>query len=326
MAQNTKATMPGRQCSTENKEQIQHTRGNTGGQSLSAPVITGTTALALLTSPNGGCLFLHTSYGVAQTQIERNTGKPRSFERYMAVVYRDRLNFAPADFIQVLSSLFVFLRCSALSFRPQASSTHAEKLAPGFSDLSHSTLSSIASISSLGNRIPLYEDLLFLFPVAITRLCCSHSVCIHHTRKNGTKKVLTCLHTTAYSLLEIGVYTPFGIKTDTTRPRSARTLAGPLTTAVNVDNEAAMKDHITHPQGRDSHSLNKFTWLFLGTPKGQTCTPVVIRTTADTEEEARAWYPRWDLTFAAKIRSECSLYQYPSGAFELSINRLEVQP
>ncbi|HGY2794566.1 TPA: host cell division inhibitor Icd-like protein [Citrobacter amalonaticus] len=87
-----------------------------------------------------------------------------------------------------------------------------------------------------------------------------------------------------------------------------------------------MKDHITHPQGRDSHSLNKFTWLFLGTPKGQTCTPVVIRTTANTEEEARAWYPRWDLTFAAKIRSECSLYQYPSGTFELSINGLEVQP
>ncbi|KAA1278220.1 host cell division inhibitor Icd-like protein [Citrobacter pasteurii] len=63
----------------------------------------------------------------------------------------------------------------------------------------------------------------------------------------------------------------------------------------------------------------KFTWLFLGIPKGQTCTPVVIRIAADTEEEAREWYSCWDLTFAAKIRSECSLYQYASGAYELNV-------
>ena len=89
-----------------------------------------------------------------------------------------------------------------------------------------------------------------------------------------------------------------------------------------------MKDHITHPQGRDSDNqklMPAYTWLFLGTPKGQTCTPVVIRTAADTEEEARAWYPRWDLTFAAKIRSECSLYQYRNGAFELPVSGLEVR-
>ena len=89
-----------------------------------------------------------------------------------------------------------------------------------------------------------------------------------------------------------------------------------------------MNDHNTHPQERDSYPpelLPAYTWLFLGTPKGQACTPVVIRTTADTEEEARAWYPRWDLTFAAKIRSECSLYQYRNGAFELTVKGPEVQ-
>lgn len=69
----------------------------------------------------------------------------------------------------------------------------------------------------------------------------------------------------------------------------------------------------------------KFTWLFLGTPKGQACPPVVIRVAADTEDEARQWYPRWDLTFAAKIRSECSLLQYRNGTFELNINGLEVR-
>lgn len=107
MTHKTKATLPGRQC--DNTKQIQHTRGNAGGQSLSAPVITGTTALALLTSPNGGCLFLHTSYGVAQILSERNTGKPRSFECCMVVVYRGQRNFAPAVFIQVSGYFWAFL-------------------------------------------------------------------------------------------------------------------------------------------------------------------------------------------------------------------------
>lgn len=69
----------------------------------------------------------------------------------------------------------------------------------------------------------------------------------------------------------------------------------------------------------------KFTWLFLGIPKGEVCAPVVIRIGADTEEEAREWYSRWDLTFAAKIRSECPLYQHSNGAYELTIAGLEVR-
>lgn len=48
MLDKTKAAMRGRQCSTENKEQGQHTRLVAGGQSLTAPVITGTTPLARL--------------------------------------------------------------------------------------------------------------------------------------------------------------------------------------------------------------------------------------------------------------------------------------
>ncbi|HHB7443043.1 TPA: host cell division inhibitor Icd-like protein [Klebsiella pneumoniae] len=48
----------------------------------------------------------------------------------------------------------------------------------------------------------------------------------------------------------------------------------------------------------------EFTWLFLGTPVGTSCTPVVLRTTAATEDDARAEFSGWDLTFAAKIRTE----------------------
>lgn len=51
----------------------------------------------------------------------------------------------------------------------------------------------------------------------------------------------------------------------------------------------------------------KFTWLFLGTPRGHSCLPVVLRTVADTEDTARAKFCGWDLTFAAKIRTESPL-------------------
>lgn len=67
----------------------------------------------------------------------------------------------------------------------------------------------------------------------------------------------------------------------------------------------------------------KFTWLFLGTPKGTACTPVTLRTQAEDEQSARAEFCGWDLTFAAKIRCECSLYQYRNGTFELNFSGLE---
>lgn len=49
---------------------------------------------------------------------------------------------------------------------------------------------------------------------------------------------------------------------------------------------------------------SKFTWLFLATRPNDTVTPTVLRTVADTEDAARAEFCGWDLTFAAKIRTE----------------------
>lgn len=53
-----------------------------------------------------------------------------------------------------------------------------------------------------------------------------------------------------------------------------------------------------------THTKTKFTWLFLATPKKHECTPIVLRTQADSEEAARNTFPGWDLVFAAKIRTE----------------------
>ncbi|ELI8806241.1 TPA: host cell division inhibitor Icd-like protein [Klebsiella pneumoniae] len=49
----------------------------------------------------------------------------------------------------------------------------------------------------------------------------------------------------------------------------------------------------------------EFTWLFLATPKHLPhVAPVVLRTNAATEEEARAEFSGWNMVFAAKIRSQ----------------------
>ncbi|EBV5086334.1 host cell division inhibitor Icd-like protein [Salmonella enterica subsp. enterica serovar Ball] len=51
-------------------------------------------------------------------------------------------------------------------------------------------------------------------------------------------------------------------------------------------------------------STSKFTFLFLALKPGDNCAPTVLRTVAETEDAARAEFPGWDLTFAAKIRTE----------------------
>ncbi|WP_321028524.1 host cell division inhibitor Icd-like protein [Citrobacter braakii] len=82
-----------------------------------------------------------------------------------------------------------------------------------------------------------------------------------------------------------------------TKPCSARTLTGPLTKPLIGVTVMADKQHTqTHP---------KFTWLFLATPKSHPdCSPVVLRFDTDTEENARAAFPGWEMVFAAKIRAE----------------------
>ncbi|HGC8063927.1 TPA: host cell division inhibitor Icd-like protein [Yersinia enterocolitica] len=102
------------------------------------------------------------------------------------------------------------------------------------------------------------------------------------------------------------------------KPGSVGALTGPLTTNDRLRIEVAMKNHITPISGRTAYTLNtarsKFTWLFIGTPTNTpNCTPIVLRTEADTETEARELFPAWSLTFAAKIRTECSVADHRSG-------------
>lgn len=49
-----------------------------------------------------------------------------------------------------------------------------------------------------------------------------------------------------------------------------------------------MKNSTTHPQGRESHDLNKFAWRFLAL---STAKPRLITIEATTEREARRQSP-----------------------------------
>lgn len=83
-------------------------------------------------------------------------------------------------------------------------------------------------------------------------------------------------------------------------PQVSLPLAGLLTTNDSESIEVAMRNHTTHPQGRDSHDLNKYIWRFLALSAGES---QIIHVTAWTEREARSRCPSGCVAvFAARIR------------------------
>ncbi|EEZ2540659.1 host cell division inhibitor Icd-like protein [Escherichia coli] len=84
------------------------------------------------------------------------------------------------------------------------------------------------------------------------------------------------------------------------RPAVLATHAGRLTTNDSRSIEVAMRNHTTHPQGRDSHNLNKYIWRFIALSTAQ---PRVITIEATSEQEARQQSPAGCvMVFAARIR------------------------
>ncbi|SXK94791.1 Uncharacterised protein [Klebsiella pneumoniae] len=201
-----------------------------------------------------------------------------------------------------------FLRCSAFSLRPQASSTHAEKLAPGLSCFSRSTLASISSTNSYGNLIPLYADLLFLCPVAIG----DDSCWCFNTREN--KSSLQICEVFKYFWLDvfkhIGVRylntlstAKAQVRHKTAKPRGALTPSGLLTTSDRTSIEVAMLNSTTPLTGRASISPTLFTWRFLALNRhDKKAKPCRLSVDAATEREARSILsPHFILSLAARL-------------------------
>lgn len=87
-------------------------------------------------------------------------------------------------------------------------------------------------------------------------------------------------------------------------PQVSLPLAGLLTTNDSESIEVAMRNHTTHPQGRDSHNLNKYIWRFITLSTAQ---PRVITIEATSEQEARQQSPDGCvMVFAARIRQGVS--------------------
>ncbi|EEQ3493604.1 host cell division inhibitor Icd-like protein [Escherichia coli] len=155
---------------------------------------------------------------------------------------------------------------------------------------------SMPSIISWAIRAVTDCDFAFFGPVAMSNSLCFWCKTIY-TKKNYFEG-LTCktllFYIVSYTLLIQGA--------ETTKPGSALTLTGLLTTNDNESIEVAMLNHTIHPQGRDSHNLNKYIWRFIALSTAQ---PRVITIEATSEQEARQQSPAGCvMVFAARIRQE----------------------
>ncbi|EHH9637253.1 host cell division inhibitor Icd-like protein [Escherichia coli] len=156
---------------------------------------------------------------------------------------------------------------------------------------------SMPSITSCGIRAVSDCDFAFFEPVAICNPL-NESV-RQYTHKKSYIKALTCkppINKVTYTLLMQGA--------ETTKPRTVGAVTGLLTTNDSKIIEAAMRNHTTHPQGRDSHNLNKYIWRFIALSTAQ---PRVITIVATSEQEARQQSPAGCvMVFAARIRQGVS--------------------
>ncbi|EFN5772254.1 host cell division inhibitor Icd-like protein [Escherichia coli] len=155
---------------------------------------------------------------------------------------------------------------------------------------------SMPSIISWAIRAVTDCDFAFFGPVAMSNSLCCWCKTIY-TKKNYFEG-LTCktlvFYIVSYTLLMQG--------TETTKPRTVGAVTGLLTTNDRKSIEVAMRNHTTHPQGRDSHNLNKYIWRFIALSTAQ---PRVITIEATSEQEARQQSPAGCvMVFAARIRQE----------------------
>lgn len=174
--------------------------------------------------------------------------------------------------------------------RFNAAVTNCPVLSPGI--FTASTL----FITSCGTLAATVCD--FAFTAFVAMLCTPHKKQMQYAGKKISVQHLTCL-TPAFKLV---FNTLLMQGAETTKPRTVGAVTGLLTTNDNQSIEIAMLNHTTHPQGRDSHNLNKYIWRFIALSTAQ---PRVITIEATSEQEARQQSPDGCvMVFAARIRQE----------------------
>ncbi|EFJ3139548.1 host cell division inhibitor Icd-like protein [Escherichia coli] len=186
------------------------------------------------------------------------------------------------------SCSLAFRRWRRLISPSNAAVTNCPVLSPGI--FTASTL----FITSCGTLAATVCD--FAFTAFVAMLCTPYKKQMQYAGKKISVQHLTCLT----PRLKLVFNTLLMQGAETTKPGSALTLTGLLTTNDRKRIEVAMLNHTTHPQGRDSHNLNKYIWRFIALSTAQ---PRVITIEATSEQEARQQSPAGCvMVFAARIR------------------------
>lgn len=153
---------------------------------------------------------------------------------------------------------------------------------------------STASAIAWGTRASSFLDFPLTAFVAISDFLVIRWLTVY-TQENG-KTLLTWLT----PVTSIVADTFIEVIDEKTKPAGATNTNGLLTTNDSNSIEVAMRNHTTHPQGRDSHNLNKYIWRFIALSTAQ---PRVITIEASSEQEARQQSPAGCvMVFAARIR------------------------
>lgn len=349
MAQKTKATMPGRQCSTENKEQNQHTRPVAGGQSVSTMYfcILGTAPMAQLnhnmliskqssnlslaalvsskivgcvlitrqlggtalqhtqyfpqwgeSEPVAGILILRTSFRVAQMQLGAS---PQSLVDSTDLNHKGNQHYPVLDHALKYTSHSGEIKPTQLfgdlTYTKNAGQTPDLAFAQPFGSIPCRRNSALAnsfiqfpkltpSRSAASFSCWRSSGLILIWNVGDqpSPLGVLSRFIVDTYVRNLLTWILLCTYVNTSSI-------------EKTTPQTVGAVLGRLTKPLIEVTVMADKQHTqTHP---------KFTWLFLATPKSHPeCSPVVLRFDTDTEENARAAFPGWEMVFAAKIRAE----------------------
>ncbi|HAH2763639.1 TPA: host cell division inhibitor Icd-like protein [Escherichia coli] len=158
---------------------------------------------------------------------------------------------------------------------------------------------STASAIAWGTRASSFLDFPLTAFVAISDFLVIRWLTVY-TQENG-KTLLTWLT----PVTSIVADTFVEVIDEKTKPAGATNTNGLLTTNDSESIEVAMLNHTTHPQGRDSHNLNKYIWRFIALSTAQ---PRVITIEATSEQEARQQSPAGCvMVFAARIRQGVGL-------------------
>ncbi|WP_367888886.1 host cell division inhibitor Icd-like protein [Kosakonia arachidis] len=148
----------------------------------------------------------------------------------------------------------------------------------------------MSSMTSWGILTVVICDFAFFAPVAIAETPCVRCMSVY--AKEMRRKGLRCISLWANFKSEGEIHL------ESAKPGSASTLTGPLTTNVIASNEAAMKDLITHPQGR-----HIYIWRFLALNRhDKKAKPCRLSVEASTEREARCILaPHFILSLAVRL-------------------------